>query len=114
MLDGLEGHSYYCFLDGYLRNNQIVITLEDQEKTTFTCPYGTYAFRIMPFGLYNAPTTFQHCMMEIFADLVENIMEVFMDYFSVFGSSFDHCIHNLCMVDECLNTQVIPASVLRF
>ena len=59
MLDRLAGHEYYCFLDGYSSYNQIGIAPEDQEKTTFTCPYGTFAFRRMPFGLCNAPDTFQ-------------------------------------------------------
>ena len=58
MLDRLTGHTYYCFLDGYSGYNQIAIALEDQEKTTFTCPYGTFAFRRMPFGLCNALGTF--------------------------------------------------------
>ncbi|GJR99134.1 reverse transcriptase domain-containing protein [Tanacetum coccineum] len=60
------------------------IASEDQEKTTFTCPYGTY--RRMPFGLCNAPTTFQRCMTAIFHDMVEDFMEVFMADFSVFGA----------------------------
>nr|GEV65736.1 hypothetical protein [Tanacetum cinerariifolium] len=64
---------------------QIPITPEDQEKTTFTCPYGTFAYRRMSFGLCNAPATFQRCMMAIFHDMVEDIMEVCMDEFSVFG-----------------------------
>ena len=89
MLDRLAGHQYYCFLDGYSGYHQIAIAPEDQEKTTFTCPYGTFAFRRMPFGLCNAPATFQRCMMAIFADLVEDVMEIFMDDFFVFGSSFD-------------------------
>nr|GEZ02473.1 hypothetical protein [Tanacetum cinerariifolium] len=63
---------------------QIPITPEDQEKTTFTCPYGTFAYRRMSFGLCNAPATFQRCMMVIFYDMVEDIMEVCMDEFSVF------------------------------
>ena len=45
MLDRLAGHDYCCLLDGYSGYNQIAIALEDQEKTTFTCPYGTFAFR---------------------------------------------------------------------
>ena len=51
MLDRLAGHPYYCFLDGYSGYNQIALALEDQEKTVFTCPYGTSAFRRIPFGL---------------------------------------------------------------
>ena len=58
MLDRLAGHEYYCFLDGYSCYNKITIALEDQEKMTFTYPYGTFAFRRMPFGLCNAPGTF--------------------------------------------------------
>ena len=95
MLDRLARHSHYCFLDGYFGYNQIAIALEDKEKSTFTCPYGTFAFRRMPFGLCNAPATFQRCMMSIFSDLVEEVMEIFMDDFSVYGSSFEDCMRNL-------------------
>ena len=58
MLDRLEKHEYYRFLDGYSGYNHITISPEDQEKTTFTCPYGTFAFRRMPFRLCNALGTF--------------------------------------------------------
>ncbi|CAA7021266.1 unnamed protein product [Microthlaspi erraticum] len=98
MLERLANHPYYCFLDGYSGFFQIPIHPDDQEKTTFTCPYGTYAYRRMPFGLCNAPATFQRCMMSIFTDLIEDIMEVFMDDFSVYGSSFAVCLSNLCRV----------------
>ena len=69
MLDRLAGHPHLCFLNGYFGYNKIAIAPEDQEKTTFTCPFGTFAFRRMPFGLCNAPGTFQRCMMSIFSDL---------------------------------------------
>ena len=95
MLDRLAGHTHYCFLNGYSGYNHIAIALEDQEKTTFTCPYGTFAFRMMPFGLCNALSTFQRCMMSMFSDLVEEVMEIFMDDFSVYGSSFENCLENL-------------------
>ena len=95
MLDRLAGHPHFFFLDGYSGYNQIAIAPEDQEKTTFTCPYGTFAFRRMPFGLCNAPATFQRCMMSIFSDLVEEVMEIFMDDFTVYGSSFEECLKNL-------------------
>ncbi|GJV30546.1 reverse transcriptase domain-containing protein [Tanacetum coccineum] len=81
MLERLAGNEYYCFLDGFSGYFQIPIDPQDQEKTTFTCPYGTFAYRRMPFGLCNAPDTFQRCMMAIFHDMIEETMEVFMDDF---------------------------------
>ncbi|KAL5574146.1 hypothetical protein UlMin_023743 [Ulmus minor] len=102
------GREYYCFLDGYSGYNQIVIAPEDQHKTTFTCPFGTYAFRRMPFGLCNAPATFQRCMMAIFTDMVEHFVEVFMDDFSVFGDSFGSCLENLAKVlERCEETNLV-------
>ena len=94
MLDRLAGHSHYCFLNGYSGYNHIAIALEDHEKTTFICPYGTFAFIVIPFGLCNAPATLQRCMMSMFSDLVEEAMEIFMDDFSIYGSSFENCLEN--------------------
>ena len=95
MLDRLGGHPHYYFLDGYSRYSKISIALEDQEKTTFTCPYDTFYSRIMPFGLCNALATFQRCMMFMFSDLVEEAIKIFMDDFSVYESSFEKCLENL-------------------
>jgi len=92
MLERVAGKFFYCFIDGYSGYNQIVIDLKDQEKTTFTCPFGTYAYRRMPFGLCKAPGTFQRCMMSIFSNYVESIIEVFMDDFMVYGDSFNKCL----------------------
>nr|GEV87481.1 retrovirus-related Pol polyprotein from transposon 17.6 [Tanacetum cinerariifolium] len=62
----------------------------------------------MPFGLYNAPSTFQRCMTAIVHELIEDIMEVFMDDFFVFGSSFDHCLKNLEeMLKRCEETNLV-------
>ena len=108
MLERLVSHSYYCFLDGYLGYFQIAIAPEDQEKTTFTCPFGTFAYRRMPFGLYNAPATFQRCIVSIFSNYIEHIIEVFMDDFIVYGDSFDNCLHNLTLVlQRCIETNLV-------
>ncbi|CAN6572579.1 unnamed protein product [Malus baccata var. baccata] len=108
MLERLAGHLFYCFLNGYSGYNHIVIAPDDQEKTTFTCPFGTFAYRRMPFGLCNAPATFQKCMVSIFSDFVEKIIEVFMDDFSVFGDSFDACLNNLTLIlQRCIETNLI-------
>ncbi|KAL4318493.1 hypothetical protein GQ457_18G009830 [Hibiscus cannabinus] len=108
MLDRLAGKQFYCFLDGYSGYNQIAIAPEDQSKTTFTCPYGTFAFRRMPFGLCNAPATFQRCMTAIFSDLNEDCLEIFMDDFSTFGENFDNCLSNLEKVlKRCKETNLV-------
>ena len=95
MLEILSKHTHFCFLDGYSGFSQILVSAEDKSKTTFTCPFSTFAYRCMPFGLCNAPTTFQRCMTAIFSDFCEKIVEVFMDDFSVYGTSFDDCLSNL-------------------
>ncbi|GJZ43901.1 reverse transcriptase domain-containing protein [Tanacetum coccineum] len=81
---------------------------QDQEKTTFTYPYGTFAYRRMPFGLCNAPGTFLRCMMAIFHDMIEETMEVFMDDFSVFRDSFSSCLSHLDkMLKRCEDTNLV-------
>ncbi|CAN6712517.1 unnamed protein product [Malus baccata var. baccata] len=110
MLKRLAGHSHYCSLDGYSGYNQIAVALEDQEKTTFTCPFGIFAYRRMSFGFCNAPATFQmcRCMVSIFSDMIEKIIEVLTDDFSVYGDSFDTCLHNLSLVlKRCQETNLV-------
>ncbi|CAA7035266.1 unnamed protein product [Microthlaspi erraticum] len=80
MLERLANHPFYCFLDGYSGFFQIPIHPNDQEKTTFTCPY----------------------------DLIEEMVEVFMDDFSVYGASFSSCLSNLCRVlQRCEETNLV-------
>nr|GEZ78015.1 reverse transcriptase domain-containing protein [Tanacetum cinerariifolium] len=95
MLERLTGNEYYCFLDGFSGYFQIPINPRDQEKTTFICPYGTFAYRRMPFDLCNAPGMIQRCMLAIFHDMDEKTMEVFMDDFSIFRNSFENCLSYL-------------------
>ncbi|GJR53661.1 reverse transcriptase domain-containing protein [Tanacetum coccineum] len=96
MLERLAGNKYFCFLDGFSGYFQISIDPMDQEKTTLTCPFGTYAYRRMPFGLCNALATFQRCMLAI------------MDDFSFFGDSFDKCLNNLDkMLQRCKDALLV-------
>ncbi|GJZ57657.1 zinc knuckle CX2CX4HX4C containing protein [Tanacetum coccineum] len=111
MLERLSGNEYYCFLDGFLGFFQIPIASEDQEKMTFTSPYGTFTYRRMPFGLCNALATFQICMTAIFQDMVEDFMEVFMDNFSADKNNADmiHC--KISHMDDSVNVDesIIPS-----
>ncbi|GJW54975.1 reverse transcriptase domain-containing protein, partial [Tanacetum coccineum] len=101
MIERLAGNEFYCFLDGFSGYFQIPIDPQDQEKTTF-------AYRRRPFGLCNAPGTFQRCMMAIFHDMIKKTMEVFMDDFLVFGDSFDLCLSNLeKMLKRCEDTNLV-------
>nr|GEZ81128.1 reverse transcriptase domain-containing protein [Tanacetum cinerariifolium] len=107
ILERLAGNEYYCFLDGFSGYFQIPIDPKDQEKIKFTCPYGTFAYKRMSFGLCNAPGTFQRCMMAIFHDMVEQSMEIFMDDFLVFRNSFSTCLTNLeRMFKRCEDTKL--------
>ena len=92
VLDTLAGKKLFSFLDGFSGYNQIKIALEDQDKTTFTCPWGTYAYKVLPFGLCNAPTTFQRVVLAIFVDLIHECVEVYMDDFSMYGNEFDESL----------------------
>ena len=108
MLERLSKHTHFCFLDGYSGFSQTPVSQPDQQKTTFTCPFGTYAYICMPFGLCNAPATFQRCMTAIFSDFCEKIVEVFMDDFSVYGTSFDDYLSNLDrFLQRCEQTNLV-------
>ena len=94
VLDNLA-RKKYLFLDGFNGYNQIQIAREDQEKTTFTCPWGTFAYNILPFGLCNAPATFQRVVLAIFTDLTNDYVEVYMDDFKIHGNTFKEELNNL-------------------
>ncbi|GJS67665.1 hypothetical protein Tco_0682230 [Tanacetum coccineum] len=79
MLERLSRNKFFCFLNGFSGYIQIPIGYADQEKTTFTYPYGTYAYKRMPFGLCNTPTTFQRRMIVIFQDMLETSIEELRD-----------------------------------
>ncbi|KAG8492637.1 hypothetical protein CXB51_010084 [Gossypium anomalum] len=83
-------------------------TLHPIEETMFTCPFGTFAYRRMPFSVCNAPTTFQRCMLSIFSHFIEKGIEVFMDDFTVYGNTFTECLLNLSNVlKRCLEYNLV-------
>jgi hypothetical protein len=90
----LSGNKYFPFLDGFSGYNQIQIAPKYEEKTTFTFPWGTYAYRVLPFGLCNVQTTFQRAVLAIFSDLT-NCVEVYMDDFTVHGKDFQEALTSL-------------------
>jgi hypothetical protein len=95
VLDTLAGKKLFSFLDGFSGYNQIQISPEDQYKTTFTCPWGTFAYRVLPFGLCNTPFTFQRAILSIFINLISKGLEVSMDDFTPYGNDFDQALNNL-------------------
>ena len=108
VLERVSSHPFYCFLDDYSGYFQIEIDVEGQEKTTFICPFGTYAYRRMPFGLCNTSATFQWCMLSILSDMVERIMEVFMDDITIYGSTFEECLVNLeSVLNRCIEKDLV-------
>jgi hypothetical protein len=95
VLDTLAGKRYFSFLDGFSGYNQIQIAPKDQDRTTFTCSWGTYAYRVLAFGLCNAPIALQRVVLGIFSDLTHDFVEVFMDDFSVYEDTFKEALDNL-------------------
>ncbi|GKB64768.1 reverse transcriptase domain-containing protein [Tanacetum coccineum] len=95
MVERLAGNKYFWFLDGFSGYFQIPIDPMDHEKTMFTCPFETYAYKRMPFVLCNARATFQRCMLAIFHGMIKESVEVFIKDFFVFGNSFDNNLNNL-------------------
>jgi hypothetical protein len=106
ILDHVAGHQRYSFLDGFSGYNQVFIRMNDQLKTTFTTEWGTFAFNRMPFGLCNAPGTFQRLMMDIFKDFLRHFLEVFIDDFAVFSNQEDHLEYLRKTFQRCRETNL--------
>ena len=103
----MVGKKFFSFLDGFSGYNKIHIAPEDQDKTTFTCPWGTFAYRVLPFGLCNAPATFQREILSIFVDLINEGLEVYMDDFTPYGDDFEPALENLeKLLQRCIDTRL--------
>jgi hypothetical protein len=108
ILERLANHAYFCFLDGHSGFMQISIHPDDQHKTSFTCPYGMFECRRMPFSLCNTLASFYRWMMAIFSEFIKEIVEVFMDDFSVYIKTFMDCLANLDKVlTRCAEVELV-------
>ncbi|RDY11982.1 Retrovirus-related Pol polyprotein from transposon 17.6, partial [Mucuna pruriens] len=113
VLEKLAGKSHYCFLDGFYGYMKIHIAPEDQHKTTFTCPFGTFPYTCMLFSLCNASSTFQR----LSSHTCYSCMEFFMDDFTVYAESFDACLMhrpNLVLNFKKCHFMVIEGIVLGY
>ena len=86
---------FFSFLDGFNKYNQTQISPEDKDQTTFTFPSGTFSYRVLPFGLCNAPATFQRAVLSIFAELFHDAIEIYMDDFTPYGCDFQEALSSL-------------------
>ena len=79
LVDATAGHQLMSFMDAFSRYNQILMLLADQEKTSFMTSWGIYCYKVMPFGLKNAGSTYQRLVNMMFADQIGHTMEVYID-----------------------------------
>ena len=79
LVDSTVGHSMLSFMDGFSRYNQILMALEDMEMNSFITEWGTYCYRVMPFGLKNAEATYQRAAIALFHDMMHRDVEVYVD-----------------------------------
>ncbi|RVW12392.1 Retrovirus-related Pol polyprotein from transposon 297 [Vitis vinifera] len=107
VLGRVSGHPFYCFLDGYSGYFRLKLMWKIRKKPLYMSIWNICLQR-MPFGLCNAPATFQRCMLSIFSDMVERIMEVFMDDITVYGGTFEECLVNLeAVLHRCIEKDLV-------
>ena len=106
MLDEVAGHQMYSFMDGYSGYNQLALAPEDREKTTFITEWGAFMYLVMPFGLCNAPATFQRCMMVIFADFLHKFLAIFVDDFTIYSQQQEHLAYLRLVFQRCREKRI--------
>lgn len=85
LLQIVVGSEMMSMLDGFSGYNQVEVEKKDQHKTTFTTPWGTFAYHRMPFELINTGATFQRCMSETFIDMKDRIIVIYLVDLIVFS-----------------------------
>jgi hypothetical protein len=97
----VEGQKVYSFIDGFSGYHQIIITVEDRYKTTFSTEWGSYQYMIIPFGLKNAPTIFSRVVVAAFKDFIDKFLEVYLDDWKAFSLLKDHVESLRLMLERC-------------
>ncbi|KAE8654967.1 hypothetical protein F3Y22_tig00117034pilonHSYRG00338 [Hibiscus syriacus] len=95
LVDNTAGHAWFSFMDGFSGYNQIKMNPEDMEKTTFITMWGTFCYKVMPFGLKNAGATYQRAMVTLFHDMMHKEIEVYVDDMIAKSRTEEEHIQNL-------------------
>ena len=106
VLDQVARKEAYSFTIGFSVYHKVRIVEEDKRKTTFTTKWGSFAYNVMPFGLNNAPFFFYRIMISIFRDFIHKFLEVYMDYYTMYGLLKAHLGLLRLMFDRCGQIQI--------
>ena len=96
LVDNITHSKVFSFMDGFYGYNQIKMAPEDMEKTTFITPWGTFCYKVIPFGLKNAGATYQRAMVTLFHDIIHKEIEVYVnDMIAKSQMEEEHLVHLL-------------------
>ena len=104
LVDATVGHPQMSFLDAFQGYHQIPLTLDDQEKTAFVTPVRNYHYKVMPFGLKNAGSTYQRMMMRMFESLLGKNIEIYINDMVVKSKKVSEHLGDLQIVFEILRS----------
>jgi hypothetical protein len=109
ILQKVVGYSIISLLDGFYGYNQVLVHLDDQKKTTFTTPWGTFMYVKIPFGLMNAGATFQRAMDIYFVDELGRFIVIYLDSITVFSKTYEeHLLHLRKVFEKCRKFRISP------
>lgn len=100
LIEVLQGATFFTKLDLAAAFNQIPVAEEDVEKTAFTTRYGQFEFRVLPFGLCNAPATCMRLMQHVLSDYLDDFVVVYLDDILIFSKTEDDHVRHVVLVLE--------------